>query len=347
MKSIKIILFCIVLLSACKKSDKEYLKENDNEIIFNEFPSVVEIKGQKLKYTNDVPGYIRSIFIVDSLTIIQGRISDSLMIFNKDDMQYITSFSKLGNGPNEISIPSFASFNADNLILGIMDFGKKKAFFYNIDSIVNFQKYKPEIYDVANPFSNPILNDGFIYYSNIQQGDYSNLLVRQNIKSGKIESVDKHHLINPKDIVKGQEVSGLSGNYIIRNNYLVYSYFFDSKFLIRNLNNNSVVYVHYNDNIRGSGDIIEPKNNPKLAYRRPYLSEDNIYLSYQGTKIYKNENKRNYPKEIHVFNYNGQPIKKILLDREINTFAVDEMNNKLIAVDPNLETLLVEFDLSE
>lgn len=346
MKDIKILLICIVLLNACKNSDKEYLKENDKEVVFKDFPRVVEKKGQDLKYYNNVPGYIRRIFIIDSLIVIQGRISDSLMIFSKENMQYITSFSKLGNGPNEISIPSIASFNTDDLILGIMDFGKKKAFFYNIDSIVNFRQVKPKIYDVVNPFSYPILKDGFIYYSNIQQGDYSNLLVRQNIKSGKIESVDKHHLINPKDIVKGEELRGLNGAYLIRGNYLVYSYFSDSKFLIRNLYNNRVIYVQYHNKLHRYGEIIDPTNNPKVAYYKPYLSEKFIYISFVGQKKYS-EDKRNYPEEIHVFNYKGQPIKKILLDREISTFAVDEMNNKLIAVDPNLETLLVEYDLSE
>ena len=106
-------------------------------------------------------------------------------------------------------------------------------------------------------------------------------------------------------------------------------------------------------------DHIDPKKQQALYEHeriegydgKPTFDEDFIYALYQGTvgtKVDYDKGKMYvvYPKNIHIFDWNGKPVMKLILDHEISTFVIDKENKRIIAFAVDAEDNIISYDIS-
>jgi hypothetical protein len=70
-------------------------------------------------------------------------------------------------------------------------------------------------------------------------------------------------------------------------------------------------------------------------------------LSYGETGNHYGQNINTAISTIEIFNWDGEPIRKITLDRYISNFSVDETRNLIIGIDPRSEQPLFWFAMGD
>lgn len=89
-----------------------------------------------------------------------------------------------------------------------------------------------------------------------------------------------------------------------------------------------------------------PNNDSKTGYSFLCSTNKHIYASYSETKVLDNPD--GVCKEIHVFDHNGNPKYKLLLDRAFSSFTVTSNDQSLfVACDIDGKAVVIEYNLAE
>lgn len=100
------------------------------------------------------------------------------------------------------------------------------------------------------------------------------------------------------------------------------------------------------DALDGRVKLPIPNNNSRTGYSSLCSTDKYIYASYSEAKVLDNPDGE--CKEIHVFDYEGNPVCKLLLDRVFSSFTVTpEDNFVFVACDIDGKTFLIEYRLAE
>lgn len=109
-----------------------------------------------------------------------------------------------------------------------------------------------------------------------------------------------------------------------------------------------VLYGKYGEP-KYASDGVYAVPNGIMGYSDIHVGEENIYTIFWGHTFEDIQKKPHAIKDggniLQVFTIDGKPLKQYKLDRKITGFHIDELNNKLIALDVNSEEQIVEYNL--
>ena len=105
----------------------------------------------------------------------------------------------------------------------------------------------------------------------------------------------------------------------------------------------------FNNNFKVKGAVIAHEG-LKTGYKRVIASDHYIFALYNGKVQWSRKDNESYyknPKTIRVFNWQGEPIVEIKLDREIRDFIIDKERRRIIACETKKMNPFVTYQLPE
>lgn len=353
MKYINILFIVFITIISCNNKQQT--------IIFDgKFPINKELKGTPLKKVKQLSPF--RISIMDNLLMVNDWDENPrIHFYNKDTYEEVAKYGYIGKGPFDFNDPecSYSFYNVnDSKKFLIYELGSGLIYEISLDSILRASN------NVLSLNENAILRKRFLP-PNLVGSDHikkiGNFLVGEAIPDKKIKyfkldfenfnKINKYGTIYKSTFL--DKVPPAYKQYIDRS-YLSYSkhnkkyiasYFLLNRIQIMDNDFNLIKQINY-----GKEKIpnnINPFSNLNVNYFGFSFSGNyNFYVMYNG-KNSKGLKERLEPREIHVFDYNGSPIAKYLLDNDILNFTVDEENDNLYIITNNEETPIFKYNLND
>lgn len=334
-----LILLTISLFSSCSDNDKKinFFNGQPKKIDFSE---EYLLKGERIDVDTIGIGYVK----VFDPYIILGTYNSPIFtqIYTYDnDYKHIGDFFNKGQGPKD-----FLGFNIikkEYPYLWIKDYKNKNVSLLNIEngfSDGDFQIEKTYSYkNTIDPFNVFYINDNCLL-----------------IKDFEIDKGLHYYKYNP---LKEEKI----GNDFVMYNYPI-TYSFMNKILtladamhpngkkivsiteafnqidIINLEDISLnLSVTTNNNIVDYNNIVNTEEELKEYYFDiPYCNENEIFALYHSEQQEQTE--------VHIINWNGEPIAKLYLDKKIRGFDVDVSQNYLYGIEESTDHLY-KFNLEQ
>ncbi|MDO5981577.1 BF3164 family lipoprotein [Flavivirga spongiicola] len=335
----------IIILIGCKgksarvvihndiKHFTKFLQENDSIV----FKNMHELKGLLPKQMH----------IIDSTLIIfnftRNRKGYTFYNYSLNDNKLSKGYLAYGRGPNEVIGP-FTSRVKDGK-LWMHDITRKKIMSIEVDkalndSILSFNNFSIQNYhykiDIADSLHYLSVGDKFSL-SKIQLID---LASQKTIKEyGKFTLLDEAPIDAVKDGYQSFILSKPSGNKVV----LPYRY--EDVVEIYDLKSDTSIAIQGPDRIvldfkptkLKSGNVYMVEKDTRRTYGAPVVTDKYIYLPYsghrRGNRSEEERFKWNNENVIHVFDWEGNPIKKLVLDRYITSIAVSKDDKTLYSFD--------------
>jgi hypothetical protein len=346
MKAIRFLvtfLLFVLFFYGCKKQESIFIGKGKYGLVFEQeyrFPSgepILEVFGSQ------------SIQIIDTLLLAHHRYDNPAYhwdIYSLDNGTHLKSILRTGRGPAEVLFADYAGQyekTDDGIWMYFMDLNTSRFMKINLTASIESGNDVIELISQIEPQKSPYFalgNDEFIYpeynhedgyvsvmkndsswknpkevkkfYRDITSGDFSKLPVSlcYNEKKQKI-------CVNPR-YVNDLQIIDLAGN-------------------------NDIVFSTAGPNnwkALREPDFWESKS---VFYGAVQTSDDYIFGLYTNKKLLELvETPRET--EIHIFDWEGNPVAKIYLEDYIGSFAVDIRNKVLYGID-NLEQIY-KYDIS-
>lgn len=343
MKYISSLLVCMFILLSFSCSTEKNKKKTG-------FPKVKSLIASELSYE----AIIRptDIFVIkDKIILVSSYAQDYYcFIFQKQNLMLLAKTVIKGEGPNEIIVMGNASISQDEKKMYILDNAKKTLFVMDIDSATYTPDYKPREYfklpmDELNPiFSIVCLNDSLFAMTGFNSGKY--LITMVNNKGRVVNNI-------------GNLPFSISDRY---NPYVIY----DHKAAIHpSLEKYAVVFKSYDKliGIDSTGnqlfeingiDDIKPKSNTNWvdpdkqinAYFNVVSDSNYIYCLYSGQAQAipaGNTYRGLYCYKLNIFDWQGNPVIQLNLDKELYAFDVDAKEGIIYGLTPATESQLVAY----
>jgi hypothetical protein len=317
----------------------------------DDFPETIKLTTSK---KNDFHQLIpSSLTIIDSMIVVSDyRESPRLHIYNKNSDEYLHGFGVIGRGPNEYSAPEWNGqffLKNDNLdkFIYISEFGYGLIHELNFSKILrNDKNFKIKKYYLPPEVMNA---DNLVFKNDTLYGEAtSNLNVKyfkHKLGSKSFKAIGQ---FNPHKIVKNSKSVDEKVN--LDRSFLCYSpekskfisaYLRFNKVIIMddNMDEELLIYFGNKKKYPGTKDLMSKKN--EYYFRKPFAGKKYIYVPYVGQKVSEGM----YPKELHVYDYKGKPIKRYLLNETFTSFTIDEENKKLYLITNLEEKQFLTYDL--
>jgi len=332
-KKIAITLSFIVVIAACNKP-------NDKK--FKKFPQTIDLDAQSINSKSfqsmNIVGLVDSIIVLNT-----GPYSDSIFyLFNKNKFSFIKEAGKKGKGPGELTHASIrGNINKQNGTIFVGDRSKLKLFRYSLDGVLNNKNASPEVYiELPNNFSHAneviVVNDSIIIGTGMpnygicvlnKKGEIINKFGRLPEKPDEIKALKHISLYNQRFTFNKKQ-----------NKFAIGFTSFDS-LNCYNLSG-EVVFKQTGPDFIESDYKTVYKRDEKTTYWSLESDDKYIYGLYSGKKKYEIPSNANtlkdvklfHPKNIHIFDWQGNPKLKVKLDKPIVDFVIDKKTNRLIAL---------------
>lgn len=290
-----------------------------------------------------------SIQIIDTLLLVQHQEENPTFywdVYSLNSMKHLKSILRKGRGPNEVLsahyIGQYEKIN-DNIWMYFLDINSGKFLKININESIKSGDDIIELVSAVDADKSPYFilnNNSFIYCNNNRAEGYMSLMQGDN--SWKNPSVEKKYIRN----ITSDDFNKLTHSiyYNKKDNKVCIVPFYVNHIQIIDLsgNNNIISSTSNNNNWQTlSKDGIS--GSTKIFYSTTRTTDDFIFALYNNKQL---SEMGTAPKEreIHVFDWNGKAISKILLDGSITSFAVDINNKTLYGLD-NLSHIY-KYDIS-
>lgn len=321
-----ILVLVIFTITSCgKHSEKKKIE------ILEAFPITIDM-GQKLIKRIDSNDFREPVFkSLDSLLIVLDRkhINGFIRVYNNQNLNLIASFGTVGKGPNEhlgLGVLEVDSFNGN---IWFMDFQKLSFHCISLSRLLESNNVEPSIsftipLELMPIFNYTVLNNDNILISSTKD---SSMLTELNMEG---------------EIVKTYGLSKESRNELphqMQYNYFHYKnlsfnrksgiaigtfHFLDKVFKYNTTTGESIEY--YGTNFSHITPIIQNYNlvnNWKAYTLQISQTEDFVFASYVGGDYFSSSRGINYPQEIHVFDWDANPVARLHFPDPIIHFDVN------------------------
>jgi hypothetical protein len=358
----KIIYFFGVLLFIVGCRDISHRKED--EILINKFPKEELLQATEL----EIPPIVlkpSNMCIVDSFLIISQSRGDSIFsIFSLPNCHFLTSFGNEGRGPNEFNMAfenvtlgavnnDSSSFAVGNMMTNIQ--------YYHIEDIFHkkFRPYRIEkLPQTLNGFRAIVyIGDSLIfgapYRGNMHLFKFNNYT--KSLETFR-EYTEKFPLMDPE---MKREIFGCSMAVKPDNSKFVLAYSRLGKIEIFENNKSKPIVITYkgfpsleeNTGLNSTSKFIK-KNPDELIFNEGIIATDKyIYACILNDKVSNVNNpngpNRNFIREIHVFDWSGNPIIKIKLSKFYLYYSVALNDKYIYAIDDDVENIVYRYDLNK
>jgi hypothetical protein len=339
----KIYLIILIFCAGCTNGIK--IKVNDSAIQFNLFPSTGSLTFTALSdELLEEPATM--ILYQDKLiigTFCKGH-DKHVAIFSLDKNRILKEMIGYGQGPEEMLSCKIGLFEDK---IWLYDMTKRRIGIVAVDSflmykqpVISQHRLELHYYTVAM-FSDSIIlgtNDltssSKISYINLNtnsisvQGDYA-YLPDDTPLSASIDAASCYVAVNPvtKDILLSYRYTDM-----------IEIYTPDGK-LKHALHGPMGFDIDFQAQTRENYSFMAKTRNTRKAYvDTPCVTEKNIYLLFSGCK--RNEENWSSGTELHVFSWDGRPLKRYLLEEPLRTFVIDESRQIIYAYSLITEELI-------
>lgn len=341
-------LIFFILFSCNNEKDK-----TNSNLIYSNFAETVSIKSSNIKGIDQAIMPLHLGINDDLLILCDPQSEYRFYAYKLPEFKFLGKFGKEGDGPKEISetmifLNQFEK-NKDGIFINFFEPNKMKYVSMNLNKALNDSledndfkiTYMPpeiqESYNIIKLKNNTFFGSGFslageffIYDENTASFRWKDQTVDHNddfmksLKENNLLDMYKHGALKAKP----------------DNSHFVKAYQFTPKISVYDSDGN-LKFSIINESKK------EPKivnnqfeENTRMYYFTTYVTDDYIYaIDLNCTqKEFRSGGINNV--ELHVFDWDGNPIKKYLLNEGIGAlspFAVDEKNNKLYTVNPKSE----------
>ena len=350
-KSISILILLIAFISC--KQDVDYF---NGEVFIVEIPRTADtLKGQEIVLNDIYTGYMS---VYDSIALFtSSRYSDEFInVFSLNSKELIGQSVGKGNGPNDFTRLSHRdNFFVDNndLKLWLNNYDTQKLKLLNItqsikkgstiiDSVASFKKEPDTHYPFAFFF---VVDNGQILARSspnlLRKKEYEYIPTEYHLyQYPSQEKIRSYLLYNKPLIPKDTEYFNAM--------YSSYFHSFDNiksdqskvamamwmlpQINILDIQTGELKGFRLNENI----DFVNLEKNDieslKFYYSNICTDNNYIYALYLNTLMVDTE-KHEETNEIHVFNWDGKFVKRIILEHSCDQIALDRKNNKLYTKD--------------
>jgi hypothetical protein len=342
------ILIYAILFSSCTS------RENNLNPILN-FPKTVNLSSKHLKSADSIFRAETMILIHDYLIVHDIDLEYVYKIINVEQDRYLKRFGKLGEAPNELMLPVFINrVGTEGNRVGINEASNQTFHEYSIDSIIN------SIDDSDRLLTTEKFDYGHIRVANID----SNLFVGFGFYE------------NPYTLISGTKTIENTGNFPFREQLKNFSsqtlvmayqprffknpkkplllssatFSFNLDFLKVGENGKLEIYkslhfwpTDFEDESFGNEAIAAIKKENRFGNISTTVSENYIYVLYSDKPwefVLPQKSNR-----ILVYDWEGNSIRILKLDQEVNLIAAHEDDNYLIGYLDDGKANLFRFDL--
>ncbi|MEP1087432.1 MAG: BF3164 family lipoprotein [Algoriphagus sp.] len=310
-----IIIFSLIL--SCIEKDRT-IQNTTITVNWDNFITTQNLNSIVLQNITDSMFIPTQIHISKNLLFVSEKSSDAILhILNIATGQYLGIHGTRGAGPGEV-LNAWKLFSPDEETIGVFDPELGKAIVYDIDTLLNENKYSKEYLQSGMINSNgvSIVDENIYFLSNMNMPEsrilyYAKTTQGLNLeKKGQLPTLDKKY----PNFQAEEERSVVSHAKLINNDKIfVVSYYNIPMMTIYDIKSAKEI------SIVGPDKFPEPELFGNIRYYySSYISKKYIYLLYI-------ENKKEFDytsSTILVFDHNGEPVKKLLLDTEIFQLAV-------------------------
>jgi hypothetical protein len=337
------IIYClIIVLFACQVDNTRNTKFDYNKKIVDISNYIVNHKTPFVIGSADIQITKDYLIVFDYQSFGSG-----MHLFDKNNLQYLSSTGVTGKGPNEIvnySASSIVSNYKKNKFI-VFDYSKLKMFEFDIEKAICNNKYMPKCITKLNSRNFP---------GNVK-------FYKDSILIGKIDKVINHHTL--------RESLGMYNYYTHKVNIFEYEHpeiesHSDTKSIFNiSIRNKLLASAYMNKdllsiyNLDGSVKLnIYGSEWGKKCHHEYYgagidFYKEFIICTYLSDKPFSyDENKRPksiYPTKLVVFDIDGNFISTLETKHEIAHIASDEENDRLYIYFVDLETPVSYIDLKE
>jgi hypothetical protein len=307
------------------------------------YPVTQKINGQIIEIKEHYASPRIALF--DTIMVIIDSRSDLVVsVYSLPSFKRIANIGKRGKGPNELLAASGIDIENTHKVW-IYDFYKMEFLAFDPDSTHPVQSVKlPREEKQAHLlYANFVSEHEYAAYRpDLNDGIFRLYRDGKCIKAlGKLTAERK----NIPDVVLSQVYMAQS-KYNSRLKKMAVAYTHTNKIDIIDMESDVIKTIYdenyfepsYNVNPQGA---FSPTQNTLFAYRNIAIDDQYIYTLYKGESPY-NETEA---KEIHIFDWNGAPIRKYLLDYSAYALTVDSKNKKIYTISPDTNNGLVSYDI--
>lgn len=320
---------------------------NSKQVEFNQFPAEYMLEPKIIMLEQH---YVHArLHLYDSLIFLTNTQDNpyQIHVYNAD-FQYIKSSGLVGAGPGEITNPFFAAVDHKNRSLWFLDMGKQFFFKFHIDSLMDNPVYFPGTYVTvpSNKFGitqyYPLKNDTFSY------SDF-------NVSPPMISFMDMQGVITDSIMLNDlPENFHHNPNGTFLNTFLYKHHPSADKIALIHRFCDIMAVIDKEGNVLATSqgpDMItqvpDARNRNQISTYDDMQADDTfIFGLYRGTTVFDETLQLNYPRSIHVFRWNGEPVARLNLKHPLTEFTLDRKNKRLIGFSLKSGNV-VEYSLQE
>ncbi|MFP4022924.1 MAG: BF3164 family lipoprotein [Thiohalospira sp.] len=343
-------IFLITILFSCKEK---------NETYFKEFPETINMNKKLLdEYTLEGALDNRYLYLYDSLLIIvQNRLENGIFsIYSLNTQERLASFGKQGKGPDEFIDIGYPVIDKIHGLFWFIDYPKSTFYAYRIeDMVLNTENIKPikeiKFDQLLLPFNYVVLEDTSIM---IPASIHSDLCSIINTQGDVIKVIGNQPMFD-SDGLPHLVYSDLHSRLMVfdnSKNEIVFTYHYYDKLLKYNLDTKETFVVTGPDNIKQKayakedGSLYRPITMKKGYYFSFKANSEKLFALYLGKPHFKPDRTGNYPKNIHVFNWELEPLINLEFDKSVRCFDINDEGTKLYISTEGSRNILV-YDLDK
>ncbi|MBL0111159.1 MAG: hypothetical protein IPP42_09970 [Saprospiraceae bacterium] len=332
------------LFASCRNHESISSSILEDDAIYPVVTSEFFLKGTEIELK---VGRIKNMFILkDKLLISEIKGNNILLSYSLIDNS-ITEFGHIGEGPENLTTPEFTKVvniveNEESVI--IFDFLTKSLYKLSL-SDHSLNKIYDGKFDDATIQSMNLIGDSIVVFV----GGRSSSLKFLNIKSNtSVSTVLKNPFNRPLEDHEIQKININDFGFNVTHNY-GYTWNLINNYLdIYSTEGEILKSFQFGEN----KNIIKDKIIRKYAYYYKANSyKDFIYGLYGGFELndqFLNMiNISHLKSEVHIYNFNEPTLKRYILDRIVNTCAIDFKNNVIYCIQEggNEDKPLVKYEM--
>jgi hypothetical protein len=356
MNKIQTVLIILIIISSSCKNKSHELIVNNSSVKFNVFPEEHEVTFNNLfEYKDGIP---QEIHALDSNLVIRNKSKGAkylLYNYSLNNNSLSKGYIEKGKGPFEAIGAAKSGTLKDKIWLYDMSsfkviFLDKKRFILNNDNLL-YKEYS---------LKNQSIEESY-FYGSISFVDSLNFLGIHkwgSLSTSKIEKVDlswkqeikgygQYAELSNKinlETIKYAHRASIYFNY--KKNKALLAYGYTDLLEIYNVDSGNCIAIQGPENYnvyftqeKGNHYFMGKTEDTKKTFVSGTFTDDFIYLIYSG---HKRENRSESDRfkwqtgaSIFVYDWKGNPVNKISLDRRINTIGVSNDNKSIYSYDLN------------
>lgn len=284
-----------------------------------------------------------SIAVYDSIMVLRDISEPPFFhIYNINSGKAIAKFGTRGQGPEDYNAPTQVDIDTRSREIMTFDVQSKLYRTYSLDTIIKngvARNTKSIRFPVEIEDPRPINDSIFITLGSFEKGMYAICNKGEIVKT----EFDYPGEINLPDIKKAFIFDGklkVSPD----KTKLAYAALFCDVIEIFNIKNGNMEKIktlftflpEYSDGSNGDQIRVAVKHSTPMGYLDLFAGDNYIYALYNGRTKEAFKDRYFYGNQIHIFDWEGNPVKNLIVDRDIRALSVDETNNLLYTISYNI-----------